>query len=99
MVPGGVDIGELGGVEVGPHEVLLLAATVLQLLLLAHAQPVVQSAASRLGDLVVGVRPSDFVCPLHLISLDHEGTDLGFSIDSWCERDHKVGSILAVRLK
>lgn len=99
MLPGGVDIGELGGVEVGPHEVLLLAAAVHKVLPLARAQLVVQSATSCLGDLVVGVRPSDFVCPLHLISLDHEGSNFGFSIHSWCERDHEVGSILAIGLE
>lgn len=45
------------------------------------------------------MRTSDFVSPLHLLGLDDKCSNLRFSVDSWSERNHKVGSISTVRFK
>ena len=90
--------GILRRLQVRLHEVLLLAmADYLSLLL---GQLVVESPAALDGwDLVLRVRASDLIRPLHLFGLDHESAYLLLTVLSRSERDDEVGAFLAVGLQ
>lgn len=87
----------LGSLQVRLHEVLLLSMPELHGLLLA--QPVLQAAPLARWNLVLRVRPADLIGPLHLLSLNHQPTNLLLAILGRCERDDEVGALLAIGLK
>lgn len=66
---------------------------------LFSGQLVIQSATLSLRNLVVWVRTSDLVRPLHFVSLDHERADLWLSINSRQEGNNEVSTIFAIRFK
>lgn len=75
--------GVLRGLQVGLHEVLLLSVLDLRSLLLA--QLVIQASADNSRNLVLRMRASDLISPLHLLGLNYETADFLLSILRWCE--------------
>lgn len=57
------------------------------------------SASTDLRDLVLWMRATNLVGPLHLLGLDDHSADLGLTILRWSKRYDEVRSFFAVRLK
>ena len=83
--------------QISLHEVFLV--NVSDLSSLDFVKLVVQAASFNTRNLVLGMRTSDLISPLHFLSLDHETTNLLLSVLSGCERDNEVCALLAIWLK
>jgi len=60
------------------------------------AQLVFNAASLNSWYLVMGVRAANFICPLHFFGLNHQTSNLGFTVFSWRETNDEVSALLAV---
>ena len=70
----------LSCLQIFSHEVLLLSMVLLDHVIHLLGELVLDSASSDLRDLVVRVRPTNLIRPLHLLGLDHQAADFGLSV-------------------